>query len=79
VVELGVVDALALGRQQLDQVGSTVGLGRSESGVLELKVSQTVGCRLSRLVLVSRSFTSFSHPLYMTIFWKLFLCNELLS
>src|SRR6478736_8782038 len=30
VVELGVVDALTLGRQQLDEVGSTVGLGRSE-------------------------------------------------
>jgi hypothetical protein len=30
VVELGVVDALTLGRQQLDEVGATVGLGRSE-------------------------------------------------
>ena len=30
VVELGVVDALALGRQQLDEVGTTVGLGGSE-------------------------------------------------
>ena len=30
MVELGMVDALALGRQQLDEIGATLGLGRSE-------------------------------------------------
>ncbi len=52
VVEVGVVDALTLGRQQLDEVGAAIGLGGSE----DLRQVGAETGRIGQRTLLSRSW-----------------------